>query len=71
MLAVGLTYPVLEGLVSLHVIVRSRLPWFTRQALESAFMGSFGNVICLGAGSMPMQSLLPLPQRARWAPAWA
>ena len=55
-LAVGLTYPVLEGLVS-YVIVRSRLPRFTlRQALESAFMGSFGNVICLGAGSMPMQS---------------
>ena len=55
-LAVGLTYPVLEGLVS-YVIVRSRLPRFTlRQALESAFMGSFGNVICLGAGAMPMQS---------------
>lgn len=55
-LAVGLTYPVLEGLVS-RVIIRSRMPGFTvRQALESSFMGTFGNVICLGAGAMPMQS---------------
>ena len=55
-LAVGLTYPVLEGLVS-WVIIRSRMPGFTvRQALESSFMGTFGNVICLGAGAMPMQS---------------
>lgn len=55
-LAVGLTYPVLEGVIS-WVIVRSRLPHFTlRQGLESAFMGTFGNVICLGAGAMPMQS---------------
>lgn len=55
-LAVGLTYPVLEGIVS-WVIIRSRMPDFTiRQALESAFMGTFGNVICLGAGAMPMQS---------------
>lgn len=55
-LVVGLTYPVLEGLVS-WVIIRSRMPDFTiRQALESAFMGTFGNVICLGAGAMPMQS---------------
>lgn len=55
-LAIGLTYPVLEGLVS-WIIIRSRMPDFTvRQALESAFMGTFGNVICLGAGAMPMQS---------------
>ena len=56
LLVIGLSYPVLEG-VSSWVIVRSRLPGFTlRQGLEAAFMGTFGNVICLGAGAVPMQS---------------
>ncbi len=55
-LAIGLTYPLLEGVVS-WVIIRSRLPGFTlRQGFDNAFTGTFGNVICLGAGAVPAQS---------------
>ena len=55
-LAIGLTYPLLEGVVS-WVIIRSRLPGFTlRQGFDNAFTGTFGNVVCLGAGAVPAQS---------------
>lgn len=55
-LAVGLSYPVLEGIVS-WVILRSRLPEFKLwQALDVAWSGTFGNVITLGAGAVPMQT---------------
>ena len=50
-LAVGLSYPLLEG-VSSWLIVRSRLPYFPlRQGIDNAWMGTFGNVVGLGAGS--------------------
>ena len=38
-------------------LVRSRLPGFTlRHGIDNAWMGTFGNVICLGAGAVPMQT---------------
>ena len=55
-LAVGLSYPLLEG-VSNWLIVRSRLSHFPlRQGIDNAWMGTFGNVVGLGAGSMPFQT---------------
>ena len=55
-LAVGLSYPLLEGVVS-WLIVRSRLPYFPlRQGIDNAWMGTFGNVVGLGAGSVPFQT---------------
>ena len=55
-LAVGLSYPLLEG-VSSWLIVRSRLSHFPlRQGIDNAWMGAFGNVVGLGAGSMPFQT---------------
>ena len=55
-LALGITYPLLEGVAS-WLIVRSRLPGFTlRHGIDNAWMGTFGNIICLGAGAVPMQT---------------
>lgn len=55
-LAVGLTYPLMEGVVA-WVIVRSRVPGLTfRQGMDAAWYGTFGNVITLGAGAVPMQT---------------
>ena len=55
-LAIGLTYPLLEGIVC-WLIIRCRLPGFTlRRGLDAAFVGIFGNVVGLGAGAMPMES---------------
>jgi len=55
-LALGITYPLLEGVAS-WLIIRSRLPGFTlRHGFDNAWMGTFGNVICLGAGAVPMQT---------------
>ena len=54
-LAVGLSYPLLEG-VSSWLIVRSRLPHFPlRQGIDNAWCGTFGNVVTLGAGAVPVQ----------------
>lgn len=54
-LAVGLSYPLLEG-VSSWLIVRSRLSHFPlRQGIDNAWMGTFGNVVGLGAGLMTLQ----------------
>ena len=54
-LAIGLSYPLLEGCVA-WVIVRSRLPRFTlRQGLDVGWCGTFGNVVTLGAGAVPVQ----------------
>ena len=55
-LAVGLSYPLLEG-VSSWLIVRSRLSHFPLlQGIDNAWMGTFGNVVGLGAGSVPFQT---------------
>ena len=55
-LAVGLSYPLLEG-VSSWLIVRSRLPHFPlRQGIDNAWCGTFGNVVTLGAGAVPVQT---------------
>lgn len=54
-LAVGLSYPLLEG-VSSWLIVRSRLPHFPlRQGIDNAWMGTFGNVVGPGVGLMTLQ----------------
>ena len=55
-LAVGISYPLLEGCVAL-VIVRSRLPQFKLwQGLDVGWCGTFGNVVTLGAGAVPVQT---------------
>ena len=55
-LAIGLTYPLLEGIVC-WLIIRCRLPGFTlRRGMDAAFVGIFGNVVGLGAGAVPMES---------------
>lgn len=55
-LVVGLSYPLLEG-VACWLIVRSRLPEFSlRHGIDGAWMGTFGNVVGLGAGAVPMQT---------------
>ena len=55
-LALGISYPLLEGFVS-YVIVRGRLPGFTlRQGIDNAWCGTFGNVVTLGAGAVPVQT---------------
>ena len=55
-LLIGVSYPVLEGVAS-WLIVRSRIPNFgLREGLENAFMGTFGNVVGLGTGAVPLQT---------------
>lgn len=55
-LAIGISYPLLEGCVA-WVIVRSRIPGFTlRQGIDTAWSGTFGNVVTLGAGAVPLQT---------------
>ena len=55
-LAVGISYPLLEGCVA-WVIVRSRLPQFKLwQGLDVGWCGTFGNVVTLGAGVVPVQT---------------
>ena len=52
-LAIGLSYPLLEGCVA-WVIVRSRIPGFRLwQGIDTAWCGTFGNVVTLGAGAVP------------------
>ena len=54
-LAVGISYPLLEGCVA-WVIVRNRLPQFKLwQGLDVGWCGTFGNVVTLGAGAVPVQ----------------
>ena len=56
-LAVGLSYPLLEGCVA-WVIVRSRIPGFRLwQGIDTAWCGTFGNVVTLGAGAVPVHYL--------------
>ena len=55
-LAIGLSYPLLEGCVA-WVIVRSRVPGFKLwQGIDTAWCGTFGNVVTLGAGAVPVQT---------------
>lgn len=55
-LAIGLSYPLLEGCVA-WVIIRSRIPGFRlSQGLDTAWCGTFGNVVTLGAGAVPLQT---------------
>ena len=50
-LAIGLTYPLLEGVVC-WLIIRCRLPGFTlRRGMDAAFVGIFGNVVEIGRAS--------------------
>ena len=55
-LAIGLSHPLLEGCVA-WVIVRSRIPGFRLwQGIDTAWCGTFGNVVTLGAGAVPVQT---------------
>ena len=57
-LAIGLSYPLLEGCVA-WVIVRSRIPGFRLwQGIDTAWCGTFGNVVTLGAGAVPVAAAL-------------
>lgn len=70
-LALGISYPLLEGCVS-YVIVRGRLPGFTlRQGIDNAWCGTFGNVVTLGAGAVPVQTCICIRPGWTLAPAWA
>ena len=65
LLALALTYPLIEGVISQRVLA-SRVPGFSfRRGLDLAFLGAFGNVVTFGAGTLPMQgydlSLCGLP----------
>lgn len=69
-LALGISYPLLEGCVS-YVIVRGRLPGFTlRQGIDNAWCGTFGNVVTLGAGAVPVQTWYLHQAGLPSAPAW-
>lgn len=55
-LAIGITYPLLEGVVC-WIVVRSRLPQFKLwQGIDTSWVGVFGNVAAFGAGAVPMQT---------------
>lgn len=55
LLLLGLTYPVIEGLIS-QLILASRIPGYSfRRGLDLSFLGAFANVVTFGAGTMPMQ----------------
>lgn len=55
LLGIGVVYHLLESAVCV-TLVRRRLPTFSfRQAAEVIFLGVFGNVSTLSAGSVPMQ----------------
>ena len=55
LLALALTYPLIEGVISQRVLA-SRVPGFSfRRGLDLAFLGAFGNVVTFGAGTLPMQ----------------
>ena len=66
-LAIGLSYPLLEGCVA-WVIVRSRIPGFRLwQGIDTAWCGTFGNVVTLGAGASAGADLVSAPLRpAGW-----
>lgn len=56
LLAIGLSYPVLEG-VMCWLLIHSRLPSFKlQQGLDTVWIGTFCNVATFGAGVVPMQS---------------
>lgn len=56
LLGMGAAYQMLESAVCV-TLVRRRLPMFSfRQATEVVFLGVFGNVSTLSAGTIPMQS---------------
>lgn len=56
LLGMGVAYQMLESAVCV-TLVRRRLPVFSfRQATEVVFLGVFGNVSTLSAGTIPMQS---------------
>ena len=56
LLGMGVAYQMLESAVCV-TLVRRRLPIFSfRQAAEVVFLGVFGNVSTLSAGTVPMQS---------------
>ncbi len=71
MLAIGLSYPLLEGCVA-WVIVRSRIPGFTlRQGIDTAWCGTFGNVVTWVQGLCRCRHGISTAAACRWAPVWA
>lgn len=55
LLALGASFPLLDGLIAQQML-RSRKPDFTyRQGVGATLLGTFGNVVTFGAGTLPMQ----------------
>ena len=55
LLLLGLTYPLMEGIINQRVL-SSRVPNYPfLRGLDLSFLGAFGNVVTFGAGTMPMQ----------------
>lgn len=55
LLALGASYPLLDGL-TVQQMLRSRKPDLPyRQGLGAVLLGTFGNVVTFGAGCLPMQ----------------
>lgn len=69
-LAVGLSYPLLEG-VSSWLIVRSRLSHFPlRQGIDNAWMGTFGNGWASAQGRCRFRRGISTGAGWTSAPAW-
>lgn len=70
-LAIGLTYPLLEGIVC-WLIIRCRLPGFTlRRGLMPPLWASLATRVGLGAGLCPWSPTISITAACRWAPVWA
>lgn len=70
-LVIGLTYPLLEGIVC-WLIIRCRLPGFTlRRGLDAAFVGIFGTWSAWVPGLCPWSPTISTTAACRWAPVWA
>ena len=70
-LAIGLTYPLLEGIVC-WLIIRCRLPGFTlRRGMDAAFVGILATLSAWVPGLCPWSPIISTTAACRWAPVWA
>ena len=70
-LAIGLTYPLLEGIVC-WLIIRCRLPGFTlRRGMDAALWASLATWSAWVPGLCPWSPTISTTAACRWAPVWA
>lgn len=55
LLALGLSFPVMESVISCRMLAGRSSHFSFRQGLELSFLGTFGNVATFGAGTMALQ----------------